>query len=403
MSTTPEQQPTDDARTTPAADDATASAAAAESAPTTGDTSAGKPTLTTGDTSAGEPTSTTGNTSAGDPTPATGDTSAGEPIPATGDLPAADPAPARDDALAAGPLPTTGTPARGAAHVQSRRAPVAPEPIEDEDLPRPDTAPTTALPALDDPLTGPLPEPVATTTGESAAVRRTSFRTDYDAPGTAAPDRFSATPPPAPAPVSPPYGTDLPGTGPADDQVPPGDATVPVPEAAPAPFPVAPVPVTEQPPRRAREPRRGGIGRLLLGLLIGLVAGAAGLWLVLFGQSRILGVQAPGWDASYDPLGVVLVTVGVLVLAALVGVGAWSTAAPLTAGLLSTVIGVVYLYVPATTHADTVSWLATDRTLGSVERTVVAATSGTLFVTGALLLATGLTLAAMNRRRVPRA
>ncbi|WP_263120398.1 hypothetical protein [Cellulomonas sp. RIT-PI-Y] len=367
MSTTPEQQPTDDDRATPAADDATAPAAAAESAPTTGDTSAEEPTST------------------------------------TEDLPAADPAPAHDDALAAGAASTTGTPARGAAHVQSRRAPVAPEPIEDEDLPRPDTAPTTALPALDDPLTGPLPEPVATTTGESAAVRRTSFRTDYDVPGTAAPDRFSATPPPAPAPVSPPYGTDLPGTGPADDQVPPGDATVPVPEATPAPFPVTPAPVTEQQPRRVREPRRGGIGRLLLGLLIGLVAGAAGLWLVLFGQSRILGVQAPGWDASYDPLGVVLVTVGVLVLVALVGFGAWSTAAPLTAGLLSTVIGVVYLYVPATTHADTVSWLATDHTLGSVERTVVAATSGTLFVTGALLLATGLTFAAMNRRRVPRA
>jgi hypothetical protein len=381
MSTTPEQQPTDDDRATPAADDATAPAAAAASAPTTGDASAGDPTSTAGNASAAEPTST------------------------TGDLPAADPAPAHDDALAAGAASTTGTPARGAAHVQSRRAPVAPEPIEDEDLPRPDTAPTTALPALDDPLTGPLPEPVATTTGESAAVRRTSFRTDYEAPGTAAPDRFSATPPPAPAPVSPPYGTDLPGTGPADDQVPPGDATAPVPEATPAPVPVpvAPAPVTEEQPRRVREPRRGGIGRLLLGLLIGLVAGAAGLWLVLFGQSRILGVQAPGWDASYDPLGVVLVTVGVLVLVALVGVGAWSTAAPLTAGLLSTVIGVVYLYVPATTHADTVSWLATDRTLGSVERTVVAATSGTLFVTGALLLATGLTFAAMNRRRVPRA
>ncbi|MFB9955173.1 hypothetical protein [Cellulomonas denverensis] len=155
-------------------------------------------------------------------------------------------------------------------------------------------------------------------------------------------------------------------------------------------------------PGPARQERRGGVGRLLAGMLIGLLAGAAGCWLVVFGQSRILGVQAPGWDASYDPLGVVLVTVGVLVLAALIGVGAWSTAAPLTAGLLTTVIGVVYLYVPATTHADTVSWLATDYTRGSVERTVVAATSGTLFVVGALLLATGITLAALHRRRIPR-
>ncbi|WP_169164344.1 hypothetical protein [Cellulomonas taurus] len=309
--------------------------------------------------------------------------------------------------------PTT-TPGRGA-HLQARPTPVPPEPSPEDDYPhvsaagdpvRPDTAPTTTLPPLDAPLHAPLDDlppvpPAEPGPRESAAVRRTSFRSDYDSPLTA-PTGYGTTPPPAV-----PY-PDLPGTGPSDDQVPLGDATAEVPEHTVL---VPPGQATEQPPveRPVAEsvpveaPRRGGVGRLLLGLLVGLVVGAVGVWLVLFGQSRILGVQAPGWDASYDPLGVVLVTLGVLVLAALIAAGLWSAAAPVTAGLLSTVIGVVYLYVPATTHADTVSWLATDGTRGSVERTVVVATSGTLFVVGALLLATGIVCAVLHRHRFARA
>lgn len=282
------------------------------------------------------------------------------------------------------------TPGRGA-HMLGRRTPVAPEP-------EPEGPPTSPLIAVDQPTTAPTVSTPPEVETPTAAIRRTSFRSELDGPGTPAPDPFSATPPPAPA--SPPFGTPLHGTGPSDAQVPPGDVTAEAQEPlAPFPFPaVEPVPL-----RRERGPRRGGIGRMLLGMLIGVLSGAVGIWLVTFGQSRILGAQAPQWDASYDPLGVVLVTLGVLVLAALIGVGAWSTAAPFTAGLLATVIGVVYLYVPATTHADTVSWVATDATLGSVERTVVAATSGTVFALGALLLATGITFAAINRRRFPRA
>lgn len=292
--------------------------------------------------------------------------------------------------LAAAESDSPTTPGRGA-HMLDRRTPVAPEP----ELDGPPTSPLLAVDAPE-PSTPAAARPEVET--PTTAIRRTSFRSELDGPGTPAPDPFSATPPPAPA--SPPFGTPLHGTGPSDAQVPPGDATAETQEPlATFPFPAA----ESVPPRRERGPRRGGIGRMLLGMVIGVVSGAVGVWLVTFGQSRILGVQAPQWDASYDPLGVVLVTLGVLILAALIGVGAWSSAAPLTAGLLATVIGVVYLYVPATTHADTVSWVATDATLGSVERTVVAATSGTVFVLGVLLLATGLTFAAMNRRRFPRA
>ncbi|NKY11328.1 hypothetical protein HGA09_13090, partial [Cellulomonas hominis] len=141
----------------------------------------------------------------------------------------------------------------------------------------------------------------------------------------------------------------------------------------------------------------------LLGVLVGLLLGAVGVWAALFGQARVLGVQAPGWDASYDPLGVVLVTAGVLVLAAVVGLGLWTPAVPLTAGAVASVVGVVYLYVPATTHVDTVRWFATDTTRVSVTQTTVTATSGTVFLVGALLLAAGLTVAVARRRWLPRA
>ncbi|MEN1975730.1 hypothetical protein AAHH18_11465, partial [Cellulomonas sp. P4] len=154
-------------------------------------------------------------------------------------------------------------------------------------------------------------------------------------------------------------------------------------------------------PEPVRRPG-GGAGRHLLGVLVGLLLGAVGVWVTVLGQSRVLGAQAPGWDASYDPVGVVLVTAGVLVLALVVGLGLWTPAVPVTAGLVAAVVGVVYLYVPATTHADTVRWFATDSTTGSVTRATVTATSGTVFVVGALLLAAGLTVAAARRRWLPR-
>ncbi|NHT19774.1 hypothetical protein G6556_19005, partial [Cellulomonas sp. IC4_254] len=146
----------------------------------------------------------------------------------------------------------------------------------------------------------------------------------------------------------------------------------------------------------------GGALRHVLGALVGLVVGAIGVWTVLFGQSRVLAAQAPGWDASYDAIGVVLVTAGVLVLAVVLGLGLWTPAVPISAGLVASVVGVVLLYVPATTHVDIVRWVATDGTEYSVVRATVTATSGTVFVVGALLLVAGLVLAAARRRWLPR-
>ena len=148
--------------------------------------------------------------------------------------------------------------------------------------------------------------------------------------------------------------------------------------------------------------RRGGTGRHLLGVLVGLLLGVVGVWTVVFGQSRVLAAQAPGWDTSYDPLGVVLVTAGVLVLALVLGLGLWTPSVPLAAGGVASVVGAAMLYVPATTHLDVVRWIGTEGTEYSVVRATVTATSGSVFVVGALLLVAGLVLAAARRRWLPR-
>lgn len=323
------------------------------------------------------------------------------------------------------------TPSRGtSAHRASRPAPVPPAPEERVPtvLPTsPATTPTTATvsdgtgaptaPLPTTPATGALPTGAAApATGPVAPaepVVRTSFR---GAEARAAAVLTSGVP------GDPGATTSLPGTGPSDASVPYGDQSAPT-----APRPAEPViPGTQDTaedeaaadPRDARsrraagpaparpEPARrpgGGPARHLLGVLVGLVVGAVGIWTVLFGQSRVLAAQAPGWDASYDVIGVVLVTVGVLVLGLVLGLGLWTPAVPVTAGLVGTVVGVVLLYVPATTHVDVVRWFGTDGTEYSVVRATVTATSGTVFVVGALLLVAGLVLGAARRRWLTRA
>ncbi|RMI06596.1 hypothetical protein EBM89_15870, partial [Cellulomonas triticagri] len=198
----------------------------------------------------------------------------------------------------------------------------------------------------------------------------------------------------------------LPGTGPSDASVPYGDPSAPAtPREATPVVPVA-TPTPEPAPTPAPAPLRrpgGGAGRHLLGVLVGLVVGAVGVWTVVFGQSRVLAAQAPEWGTTYDALGVVLVTVGVLVLALVLGLGLWTPAVPLTAGGVATAVGLALLYVPATTHLDVVRWVGTEGTAYTVVRATVTATSGAVFVVGALLLVAGLVLAAARRRWLPRA
>jgi hypothetical protein len=158
------------------------------------------------------------------------------------------------------------------------------------------------------------------------------------------------------------------------------------------PLPVAPPVVVE---------RRVGAWQHVAGVVVGLLLGAVGVWVTLFGQARVLGVQAPTWGGGFDPLGVVLVTAGAALLAVVLWLGRWTPAVPLTAGTGATLVGLAFLYSPASMHSDVVRWVATESTQASVEQTVVAATSGTVLVIGVLLLVAGLAFARGRRPRHP--
>ncbi|WP_258725939.1 hypothetical protein [Cellulomonas sp. NS3] len=145
-------------------------------------------------------------------------------------------------------------------------------------------------------------------------------------------------------------------------------------------------------------PRRTGPAGHLLGTVVGLVLVPAGLAVALVGESRILVAQTDGWDASTDVVGIVLVSVGVLLLAATVYLGVWSPTVPIVGGLVTAVAGGVFLYAPSLARdtvlalLDGTSW----RTTGG--NATVAATSGTVLLTGVLVLVAGLT-AWQSRRR----
>lgn len=145
-------------------------------------------------------------------------------------------------------------------------------------------------------------------------------------------------------------------------------------------------------------PRRTGPAGHLLGTVVGLVLVPVALAVVLVGESRILVAQTDGWDASTDVVGIVLVSVGVLLLAATVCLGVWSPTVPIAGGLVTAVVGGVFLYAPSLARdtvlagLDGTSW----RTTGG--NATVAATSGTVLLAGVLVLVGGLT-AWQSRRR----
>ncbi|MBB2922367.1 hypothetical protein [Cellulomonas cellasea] len=145
-------------------------------------------------------------------------------------------------------------------------------------------------------------------------------------------------------------------------------------------------------------PRRTGPAGHLLGTVVGLLLVPSALAVALVGESRILVAQTDGWDASTDAVGIVLVSVGVLLLAATVYLGVWSPTVPIVGGLVTAVAGGVFLYAPSLAREtvlavlDGTSW----RTTGGTA--TVAATSGTVLLTGALVLVAGLT-AWQSRRR----
>ncbi len=244
----------------------------------------------------------------------------------------------------------------------------------------------------DDPGTG-ATAPVGagdTDTGRHAVQRPAPTPPDQDRPapvgrttpasaGAPASSRTAEDPRPQPEGPGTPPGRDLDGDGPAR----PVDGTA---EDELFPDPQA--------------PRTPHTGTHVLGVLVGLVLAPAALAVLLLGQSRILRVQADGWDASLELLGIVLVSAGALLLAVVLALGLWTATVPVTAGLVLGVLGGVQLYAPGIARAAVLDLVGTDAWAPVVAQVAVAGASGTTFTVGLLLLTGGAVIALARRHGV---
>lgn len=145
-------------------------------------------------------------------------------------------------------------------------------------------------------------------------------------------------------------------------------------------------------------PPKPGLGRHLLGILLGLVLTPVALLLTGIGTARLADVVSAE-DAVTDPLGLTLLVLGVVLLAIIVLLGAWSPAVPITGGIVWGIgLGVAFLVVPDVMR-DTLERMSADQVIpGGVEQLAEVAMSGTLLVTGTLLLAAGIAAARARRR-----
>ncbi|MCG2797605.1 MAG: hypothetical protein L6367_03595 [Cellulomonas sp.] len=222
-------------------------------------------------------------------------------------------------------------------------------------------------------------------------------------PPAAAGDSTSAA---VPGPTAP--GTGAPGTAPSpsgnppvlgeEPATPPQHAAAPAPPPAGAPAPVPPDGDTGFDFPDPHPPAAPGIWAHVLGVLVGLVLAPVGALALLLGQSRILVVQADHWDGDVEALGIALVAVGALLLAALALLGIWTAAAPITGGGALLLIGAPALLTPGFMSRQTLVLIDPEGWHATITQTVVAGTSGTLLLAGLLLLVAGLVAAAARRR-----
>ncbi|MBF0689728.1 MAG: hypothetical protein IR158_18400 [Cellulomonas sp.] len=228
-------------------------------------------------------------------------------------------------------------------------------------------------------------------------------------PGSERPDPVVAS---GPARTAPPTSTDgaptapaTPGDSPATPGAPARDATAgDTPTGAgargrPDDAPERPETDDELFPD-PHAPRTPHAGTHVLGVLVGLVLAPAAIGLLLLGQSRILDVQVEGWDASLELLGIVLVSAGALLLAALLVLGLWTAAVPVTAGLLLGALGGIQLYAPGIARATTLEVVDADAWSRTATQVTVAGTSGTTIAAAVLLLAGGVVTALARRHGV---
>ncbi|WP_182112951.1 MULTISPECIES: hypothetical protein [unclassified Actinotalea] len=144
-------------------------------------------------------------------------------------------------------------------------------------------------------------------------------------------------------------------------------------------------------------PSRPGVGRHLLGTLLGLVLTPVALLLSGIGTARLSDAAVSG-DPVGDALGITLLALGVVLLAVIVLLGTWSPAVPLVGGAVWGVgLGLAYLIVPVRME-EWVDELLGDRVLPAVlEQLTDNALSGHLLVTGTLLTAAGIAIGRARR------
>jgi hypothetical protein len=144
-------------------------------------------------------------------------------------------------------------------------------------------------------------------------------------------------------------------------------------------------------------PRKPGFVRHLLGVLVGLALTPFAFLLAGIGGARLADI-AGTTRMGTDILGVTLLAVGVVLLAVLVLLGAWSPAVPLAGGVVwGLVLGIAYLVSPRAVE-DTVDQAAGGRAVpAAVDQFAQSAMSGMLLLIGVLLVAAGLAAAFARR------
>ena len=205
------------------------------------------------------------------------------------------------------PSPARSTPSLPATPSRPRPAP-APRP------PRPRARRARREPGAD---TGrhAIVRPGSHPSGRAADGRR-GTRRDPAGPGPAAPTS-PTTPEPAAEPVDAPR--------PAADRPPrPSRRARHPPSRRPARRPRTTT--GSSPTRTPRAARRSA--RTSSGVIVGLILAPIGVAVLLLGESRILQAQVDGWDASTEVLGIVLVTLGLLLLGCVLLLGALDAGGP---------------------------------------------------------------------------
>ena len=378
----------------------------------------GEPTPTPADAPSGE----TGAVRADDERPVTDAAPAAQPaprVPAADERPEPSPAPA---AAAARPTPPPGTPAVPAAPASVAAAPTAPQPA------------SGGMPTAPQPASGGMPTaPMRPVSTPAPADLDASARHAVVRPAPVPPD--PAVPVPArPVPGVPERtatgpGPSVPGAGPAAGTLGAG-AALGAARAGAAGIGAAtsgaagiaaggtPLGAAGTPGQTASSvaldaadeapdlfpdpnaPRTITLGTHVLGVLVGIVLPVVAALVTVLGISRILVVEATGWVASVDVLGIVLVTLGALLLLACALLSLWTPTVGLVGGAILTITGAFALYAPGVTRSGVLRVLSSDGWRPTVEETVVVATSGTLVVVGVLLLGAGIVSTVARRHGI---